>query len=193
MTTQSNLLLSSQRAALETAQDISFQMLDATAKLCELNVQTSRTLIAEATQKLTSSLEANGGQVTDSEAAAALEPSSRKMAAYAKHVYEIATQANAGIVAAVQKHALMLAPQLAMQTMTAATQGAPGSSEAFASALTNPFAAALTNSFGAGLANPFGAGLTNPFEAAQKAFQQAVDTVAAPKAAASRGSKAAVA
>lgn len=155
MTAQSNMILSSQRAALETAQDVSFQMLDATAKLCELNLQTTRTLIAEATEKLTTTLESRGLQLTDKQGAAALTPSTQNVAAYAKQVYEIATQTNAGIVAALQKHAMMLAPQLGAQALGAAVQGAPGGSDAFVAALTNPFGAA------------------------QKAFQQAVDTATA--------------
>ena len=162
MTTQSNLLATSQRAALETAQDVSFQMLDAAGKLLELNLRTSRTLIADATQKLASTLQANGGQATDQQAAAALAPSSQQASDYAKQVYEIATQANAGIVAVLQKHAMTFGPQAAMQSMTAAAQGATE-----------------------GGANPFVAALTNPFGAAQKAFKQAVETTSASAAAVS--------
>lgn len=162
MTTQSNLLATSQRAALETAQDVSFQMLDAAAKLFELNLRTSRTMISEATQKLASTLQANGGQATDKQTAAALAPSSQQAAEYAKQVYEIATQTNAGIVAVFQKHAMTFGPQAAMQSMTAAAQGATES---------------------AGANNPFVAALTNPFGAAQKAFKQAVDTTTASAAA----------
>ena len=102
------------------------------------------------------------GSLADKQAAAALTPSSQQASEYAKEVYEIATQTNAGIVAVFQKHAMTFGPQAAMQSMTAAAQGATES---------------------AGANNPFVAALTNPFGAAQKAFKQAVDTTTASAAA----------
>lgn len=152
MATPSNPFASSQRVFLDTAQDVSFKMLEGVAKLFELNLQATRAVISETTEKLTSRLEA-GGQVTDKQIVAAAQPSAQKVAAYTKHVYDIVTETNADIVAVLQKNALAYSPEFATQLMTAAARnGAPSGNEAFLAAFSNPFGAA------------------------QKAWQQAIDT-----------------
>ena len=148
MVNSPNPFASSQRALLETAQDVSFKTLEGVAKLFELNLQATRAVISEATEKLASRVNA-GGQITDKQVVAAAQPSAQKVAAYTKHVYDIVTETNADIVAVLQKHALTFAPQ----ALTAAAQsGSATGSDAFRAALTNPFGAA------------------------QKAIQQAIDT-----------------
>lgn len=171
MANLSNPFVSSQRALLETAQDVSFKTLEGMSKLVELNLQATRAVISEATEKLSSRLEAGGVNPADRQVANVMQPSAQKAAAYAKHVYDIVAETNADIVTTLQKHALTFSPELATQMMGAAGKGIAGNgNEAF-------FAA-----------------LSNPFGAAQKLFQQAVDTsteVATKAAAAPRRAAAA--
>lgn len=143
-----NPFASSQRAILETAQDVSFKTLEGVAKLFELNLQATRTVIAESTDKLASKVNA-GGQITDKQVVAAAQPSAQKVAAYTKHVYDIVSKTNADIVAVVRKHALTFTPQM---LTAAARSGSATGSDAFRVAMTNPFGAA------------------------QKAIQQTIDT-----------------
>ena len=85
MVNSSNPFASSQRALLETAQDASFKALEGVAKLFELNLQATRAVISEATEKLASEVNA-GGQTTDKQVAATAQLSAQKVAAYTKHV-----------------------------------------------------------------------------------------------------------
>lgn len=135
MATVSNPLALSQQVVMKAAQDVSLRMLDAMTKLVQLNLETTRSMITDASEKAVSTVEA--GRLPDAQSLAA-RPSTQEMNAYVKRVMDIVTETNIDLVAVMQKHALGFGPDaFAMAAKNSLTAG----NDTMA-AVPNPFGAA---------------------------------------------------
>lgn len=90
-----------QKASIETFFGLSNKALEGVEKLVELNLQTDRTALAEASEAAQAALSVKDAQELFALQASLLQPSAEKAAAYGRHVYEIfaGTTAEVGKVA----------------------------------------------------------------------------------------------
>lgn len=144
-----NPLALSQQSMMKAAQDVSMKMLDGMTKLVQLNIETTRAMITDATDKASSTVETTGKLPDAQGLAAAVRPSNQEVGVYMKRVMDIVTETNVDLVAVMQKHALSFGP--------------------------DAFAAAAKNGLSTGNDATMGA-LPNPFTATQDAMRQASET-----------------
>jgi len=96
-------LVAMHKSNLESLQAMTASSLSALEKLTQLNVAATRSTLAETTDKLSALFEAKDVKQLADLAAAQAQPSGDKVAAYAKHVFDIAQQAGNDFAKAVEQ------------------------------------------------------------------------------------------
>ena len=129
--------VAAQRSMLETAQNVSLKAIEGASKLFDLNVQAARTAVADTTEQVKSMLEMDVTRL-NAKSFAMPQPSTEKVTAYAKQVYEIVASTNSDIANLLQKH-LEQAQELAVETMDKVAKTAPAGSETLFAAAKNSF------------------------------------------------------
>ena len=159
MTTEQ--FLSAQRTNLDVVFGLSSKAFEAVEKLIELNVQTAKASMTEAADATRALLAAKDPQEVMALQAGFFQPAAEKAAAYGRHVYEIATSANAE-VARVAEATASDAQAKFLALVDDAAKNAPAGSENAVALVKSAVAAA-----------------TNAIEGAQKAAKQAADVAEA--------------
>lgn len=91
------------KSALDTFQAAALASMEGFEKLAELNIQATRASIDETTETMKSLFEAKDPKVLAEMATVGAQPAAEKLAAYAKHVYEIASATNTELAKLVEK------------------------------------------------------------------------------------------
>lgn len=140
MLTGTEQFVAAQRAALDTAHNVSLKAIEGTSKLFELNMQAARTAIAETTDQIKSLFDVDATRLADKGFALQV-PSAEKLTAYVKQAYEIVSTTNAEIAELLQKH-LEEAQEFAVEAIDKAAKSAPAGSESVFAAAKNSFGVA---------------------------------------------------
>ena len=96
--------VSLQRHSLESAQAIAMASFGGFERLAQLNVQAAKASVEESVQKGLLFLETKDVKAFADSVSDSAQPSGDKFSAYAKHVYEIASETGAEITKVVEKH-----------------------------------------------------------------------------------------
>jgi phasin family protein len=96
-------LVTVQRQSLEAAQAIAMASFGGVEKLTQLNVQAARASVEESVQRSISLLGTQDPKLMADTIIEAVKPSGEKFTAYAKHVYDIATETRVEISNVVEK------------------------------------------------------------------------------------------
>jgi len=96
-------LVALQRQSLESAQAIAMASFAGLEKLAELNVQAAKASVEESIQRTMSLLESKDVKALAETITQSARPSGEKFTAYAKHVYDIASETRAEIAKVVEK------------------------------------------------------------------------------------------
>jgi phasin family protein len=96
-------LVTVQRQSLEAAQAIAMASFEGVEKLTQLNVQAARASVEETIQRSMSLLGTQDPKLMADAIIEAVKPSGEKFTAYAKHVYDIASETRAEISNVVEK------------------------------------------------------------------------------------------
>lgn len=91
------------RQSLESAQAIAVASFTGFEKLAQLNVQAAKTSVEESVQRGMSLLETRDVKALADTYSESAQPSGEKLTAYARHVYEIASETGAEIAKVVEK------------------------------------------------------------------------------------------
>lgn len=132
--------VAAQRAALDTAHNVSLKTIEGASKLFELNMQAARTAIAETTDQIKSLFDVDATRLADKGFALQV-PSAEKMTAYVKQAYEIVSTTQAEIAELLQKH-VEESQEFAVEAIDKVAQSAPAGSESVFAAARNSFGAA---------------------------------------------------
>src|SRR5690606_22477203 len=89
--------------ALESLQSAALASMEGIEKLAELNIQTARATIDESTEAMKAMLESKDIKGFADLASTGAQPAAEKLAAYAKHVYDITSATNGEIAKLVEK------------------------------------------------------------------------------------------
>lgn len=136
-------LIALHKSNLESLQAMTASSLSAIEKLTQLNVAATRSTLAETTDRLSALFEAKDVKQFADLATATAQPTGDKMAAYAKHVFEIAQQTSNEIVKAVEHNVAEGNRQMHAMVDTMA-KTAPAGSEGMVSFVKSAMAAAGT-------------------------------------------------
>lgn len=131
--------VAAQRAALDTAHNISLKAIEGASKLFELNVQAARTAIAETTGQMKALFDVDATRFADKGLALQV-PSAEKVAAYVKQAYEIVSTTSSEIAELLQKH-IEEAQEFAIEAIDNAAKTAPAGSESVFAAAKDSFGA----------------------------------------------------
>lgn len=132
--------VAAQRALLDTTQNVSLKAIEGASKLFELNVQAARTAIADVTDQAKALFDLDVTRLAD-KGLALPQPSTEKVTAYAKQVYEIVAATNSEIAELLQKH-VEAAQELAVEAIDRVAKSAPAGSETVFAAAKNSFGVA---------------------------------------------------
>jgi phasin family protein len=136
-------LVALHKSNLESFQAMTASSLSALEKLTQLNVAATRSTLAETSDRLSALFEAKDVKQLAELAAANAQPTGDKVAAYAKHVFDIAQQSGTEIVKAVEQQVAESNRQMhAMVDAVAKT--APAGSEGLVTFVKSAMAAAGT-------------------------------------------------
>jgi phasin family protein len=136
-------LVALHKSNLESLQAMTASSLAAIEKLTQLNLAATRSTMAETTDRLSAFFDAKDVKQLTELATANVQPTGDKMAAYAKHVFEIAQQTSSDIAKAVENNVAESNRQMhAMVDALAKT--APAGSEGMVSFVKSAMAAAGT-------------------------------------------------
>jgi phasin family protein len=149
--------MAAQKANVETLFGLTQKAFEGVEKLVELNLQVARTALGEAADTSKAALSVKDAQELLALQQSLLQPAAEKVAAYSRHVYDIAASTNAEVtkvaetqVADVQKKFLAL--------VDGAVKNAPAGTESAVALVKSAVTAA-----------------NNAFESVQKAAKQAAD------------------
>lgn len=118
----------SQRVFINTFQTMGLQSLAYTEKLVRLNLQSAHALLEDIAHQAGALMNGKGQQPGAESIYAMVQPTSEKLTAYARQVYEIGTEANSVIAQTLHAH-LQESQQAAQQWFDAAARSAPAASE----------------------------------------------------------------
>jgi phasin family protein len=156
--------------ALESFQAAALASMEGIEKLAELNIQTARATIDETTEAMKVMLESKDLKGFADVTSTGAQPAAEKLAAYAKHVYDITTATNSEIAKLVEKQFAESNKQMytAIDTMA---KNAPAGSEG----MVNMVKQAVTTA-------------NTAFDQVNKATKQVVELAEANMVAAAKGS-----
>jgi phasin family protein len=92
-----------QKNMFDAAQSLAAKQLESIEKLVELNMQATKTTLAESTEQAKALMSAKDVKAFADVAVAAAQPSADKATAYAKHVYDIAQESGAEFAKMIEK------------------------------------------------------------------------------------------
>ena len=140
MVATSDRILGAQRALLQTSQDVGLRTLDGVARLFEINVQATRTLLAAGADRLGSTAQPDAAGA----AAAGLlftQSGPNAAASYLRQVTDLASSTGMELAHLLQEQAIAL--QSLISELTAAVwQTRPINTDAFVAMMRNPLGAA---------------------------------------------------
>jgi phasin family protein len=154
-------LLAAQKANVQTLFGLTSKAFEGVEKLVELNLQVARTALGEAGDATAAALSVKDAQELMTLQAGYLQPAAEKVAAYSRHVYDIAAATNAE-VAKVAESQMADAQKKFMGLVDSASKNAPAGTENAVALVRSAVAAA-----------------NNAFESVQKAAKQAADVAEA--------------
>ena len=157
-----------QKDSMEAFQKVAMTSIAGAEKLAALNLQAAKATIEESYSKASSMLEVKDVQAFAQNAVGAAQPAAEKFSAYAKHVYDIASETGTEIAKLFEKQVAEGNKSLHAAIDTAA-KNAPAGSEGLISL--------VKSSVGS---------MTSAFDQVQKAGKQAVELAEANMAAATK-------
>jgi phasin family protein len=150
-------IMASHKANIETLFGLTHKAFESVEKLVELNVQATKAALAETANHAQAVMGVKDAQELMALQAGMVQPLAEKTAAYSKHLYDIASAANADMGKNIEAQATD-AQKKVMNLVDSATKNAPAGSEAAVTAMKSAVTAA-----------------NNAFESVQKAVKQAND------------------
>jgi len=150
-------LVAAQKANVQTLFGLTGKAFEGVEKLVELNLQVARAALGEAGEAATAAMSVKDAQELLSLQASYLQPAAEKVAAYNRHVYDIAAATNAEVVKVAEEQAAE-AQKKFMNLVDSASKNAPAGTENAVALVRSAVAAA-----------------NNAFESVQKAAKQAAD------------------
>ncbi|MBW8779585.1 MAG: phasin family protein [Burkholderiaceae bacterium] len=154
-------LVAAQKANLETLFELTNKAFEGVEKLVELNLQVAKASLGEAQSATSAALNAKDAQELLSLQAGLLQPAAEKVAAYGRHLYDIAATTNAE-VSKIAEAQVATAQANFNGAVDSAIKNAPAGTESAAALVKSAIAAA-----------------TNAMESVQKATKQAADVAEA--------------
>jgi phasin family protein len=154
-------LLATHKANLETFFSLGAKAFEGVEKLVELNIQTAKTSLEEISEHTKAVLSVKDAQELVALHSSLLQPSAEKVAAYSRHVYDIAT-ATGSEVTKVTEGQVSEAQKKFLSVVDNAVKNAPAGSENAVVLVKSAVAAA-----------------NNAFDSVQKAAKQAADVAEA--------------
>ena len=159
MTTEQ--LMATQKAQVETFFGLSYKAFEGMEKLAELNLQVARAALSEAADNARALMSVKDAQEMIALQASMLQPAAEKVAAYSRHLYDIAASTGAE-VSKVAEATAADAQSKFLTAVDSAVKNAPAGSENAVALVKSAVAAA-----------------NNAYEGVQKAVKQATDTAEA--------------
>lgn len=150
-------IVAAQQAQLSTLTGLSTKAVESVEKIVELNLQASKALLADGAEHAKALLAAKDAQEFLKLQTGFVQPLAEKSAAYGRHLYEIASGANAEFTQAAESQLAGAQKQFAA-AVESATKNVPQGGEAAVAVVKN----AISNA-------------TAAFEQAQKAVKQATE------------------
>jgi phasin family protein len=150
-------VLAAQKANVQTLFGLTGKAFEGVEKLIELNLQVAKTALEEASDATTAALSVKDAQELLSLQASYLQPAAEKVAAYSRHVYDIAAATNAEVTKAAESQ-LADTQKKFLGLVDTAAKNAPAGTENAVALVRSAVAAA-----------------NNAFESVQKAAKQAAD------------------
>ena len=154
-------IVAAQRANLETLFDLTGKAFEGVEKLVELNLQVAKASLGEAAETAKATLAVKDAQELLALQAGLLQPAAEKVAAYSRHLYDIATTTNAE-VSRVAEAKMASAQAKFANAVDGAVKNAPAGTESAAAMVKSAMAAA-----------------SGAMETVQKAAKQASDAAEA--------------
>lgn len=154
-------IVAAQKANLETLFGLTQKAFEGVEKLVELNVQVARASLTEAAEHAQAVMSVKDAQELLALQAGLLQPSAEKVAAYSRHVYDIAAATNAEVTK-VAEGQIADAQKKFMAVVDTAVKNAPAGTENAVALVKSAVAAA-----------------NNAFESVHKAAKQAADVAEA--------------
>ena len=145
------------KANLETLVGLTNKAFEGVEKLVELNMQVAKTTLAESAENAKAALSVKDAQELMALQASLLQPSAEKAVAYSRHLYDIATAANAEVTKAAEAQVAEYQKTVA-NVVDGALKNAPAGSENAVTLVKSAMTAA-----------------NNALESVQKAAKQAAD------------------
>ncbi|NQW82050.1 MAG: phasin family protein [Polaromonas sp.] len=150
-------VMASQKATMETLFGLTGKAFEGVEKLVELNLQASKTALAETANQTQALLSVRDAQELLAMHAGLMQPLAEKSAAYSRHLYDIATGTSAEFSKALEGQATEAQAQF-VGLVDSVTKNAPAGSETAVAIMKSAVAAA-----------------NNAFESIQKSVKQATD------------------
>jgi phasin family protein len=154
-------IISAQKSNIEVLFDLQSKAFEGVEKLVELNLQTAKAAMTEAADTARAALSVKDPQEFFALQAGLFQPTAEKLAAYNRHVYEIAAATNAEVTKAVEATAAEAQSKF-LAVIDNAVKNAPAGTENAVALVKTAVAAA-----------------TNAIEGVQKAAKQAADVAEA--------------
>ncbi len=154
-------ILAAQKANVQTLFGLTGKAFEGVEKLVELNLAVAKTALEETSEAATAALSVKDAQELLSLQASYLQPAAEKVAAYSRHVYDIAAATNAEVTKAAEAQIADVQKKFLAMVDTAA-KNAPAGTENAVALVRSAVAAA-----------------NNAFESVQKAAKQAADVAEA--------------
>ena len=161
MSTPAEQFAAAQKANLETLFALTSKAFEGVEKLVELNLQVAKASLTEVQATAAASLGAKDAQELLALQAGLLQPAAEKVAAYGRHLYDIAASTNAEVTKVAEAQ-VAAAQAKFTSAIDGAVKNAPAGTESAAALVKSAIAAA-----------------TNALETVQKASKQAVDVAEA--------------
>jgi len=150
-------VLAAQKANVQTLFGLTGKAFEGVEKLIELNLQVAKTALEEASEATSAALSVKDAQELLNLQASFLQPAAEKVAAYGRHVYDIAAATNTEVTKAAEAQ-IADAQKKFLTLVDSAAKNAPAGSENAVALVRSAVAAA-----------------NNAFESVQKAAKQAAD------------------
>ena len=150
-------VLAAQKANVQTLFGLTGKAFEGVEKLIELNLQVAKTALEEASEATSAALSVKDAQELLALQASFLQPAAEKVAAYGRHVYDIAAATNTEVTKAAEAQ-IADAQKKFLTLVDSAAKNAPAGSENAVALVRSAVAAA-----------------NNAFESVQKAAKQAAD------------------
>jgi phasin family protein len=160
-----------QKMSFETFQSVALKSLEGFEKLAELNMQAIKSSMEESAEQMRSLMTARDPRAFGDWSMTAAQPVADKMAAYAKHVYDIASGTGTEIARVVEKQFAESNKQLSA-SIDAMAKTAPAGSEGMVTLLKSAVSAA-----------------GNAYDQVNKVTRQAVETAEANLVAAAKAAR----